>query len=306
MRAHQLGERRDLAGMVHADLEHGVFGARPAARERQRHAPVIVVGGGRGMRLAVGGEREAQRLLGAGLADRAGDGDDLGRASARARRGRDRARPSSTSSTSKQRRIGGKARALARARRRRAPAPAFSAASTKSWPSRFSPWMAKKASPLPSVRLSMEMPRHVGRQRAGFVRAHRRAAMASMCVQSAAHATFPCKRRGDRLVVGELQHAVADDLAGLVALAGDQQHVAFFQRGDAGADRLARGRRSRWRPARRPEWRRGCAAGFSLRGLSSVTMTRSAFSAAMRPMIGRLPASRSPPAPNTTMSLPLA
>ena len=54
MRAHQLGERRDLAGMVHADLEHGIFRVRRAARERQRHAPVIVVGGGRGMRFAVG------------------------------------------------------------------------------------------------------------------------------------------------------------------------------------------------------------------------------------------------------------
>ena len=36
------------------------------------------------MRLAVGGEREPQRLLGRGLADRAGDGDDFGlRAGAR-------------------------------------------------------------------------------------------------------------------------------------------------------------------------------------------------------------------------------
>ncbi len=33
-------------------------------------------------------------------------------------------------------------------------------------------------------------------------------------------------------------------------------------------------------------------------------MTRSAFSAAIAPIIGRLPASRSPPQPNTTISLP--
>ena len=46
------------------------------------------------------------------------------------------------------------------------------------------------------------------------------------------------------------------------------------------------------------------AAGSSLRGLSSVTITRSAFSAAIAPIIGRLPGSRSPPQPNTTTSLP--
>ena len=53
LRAHQAGERLDLAGMVHADLEHGVARALRAARERQRHAPMIVVGGDRGMGLAV-------------------------------------------------------------------------------------------------------------------------------------------------------------------------------------------------------------------------------------------------------------
>ena len=46
------------------------------------------------------------------------------------------------------------------------------------------------------------------------------------------------------------------------------------------------------------------AAGSSERGLSSVTMTRSARRAATSPMSGRFPASRSPPQPNTTMRLP--
>ena len=41
------------------------------------------------------------------------------------------------------------------------------------------------------------------------------------------------------------------------------------------------------------------AAGSSDRGLSSVTITMSAFSAAMAPIRGRLPRSRSPPHPNT-------
>ena len=41
-------------------------------------------------------------------------------------------------------------------------------------------------------------------------------------------------------------------------------------------------------------------AGFSLRGLSSVTMARSALAMATLPISGRLPLSRSPPQPNTT------
>ena len=51
---------------------------------------------------------------------------------------------------------------------------------------------------------------------------------------------------------------------------------------DAGARSPRPGRRSRARRARRPGSRRGWRPGFSLRGLSSVTMTTSAFSTAMR------------------------
>ena len=46
------------------------------------------------------------------------------------------------------------------------------------------------------------------------------------------------------------------------------------------------------------------AAGSSVRGLSSVTTSTSASRAAISPMIGRLPGSRSPPAPITTISRP--
>ncbi len=46
------------------------------------------------------------------------------------------------------------------------------------------------------------------------------------------------------------------------------------------------------------------ASGFSVRGLSLVTMATSANRAATAPISGRLPGSRSPPAPNTTMSRP--
>ena len=44
VRAHQLRQRRDLAGVVHADLEHAVARVGRHARQRQRHAPVVVEG----------------------------------------------------------------------------------------------------------------------------------------------------------------------------------------------------------------------------------------------------------------------
>ncbi len=42
VRPHQLHQRRDLAGVVHADLEHAVLRLARQARQHQRHAPVIV------------------------------------------------------------------------------------------------------------------------------------------------------------------------------------------------------------------------------------------------------------------------
>ncbi len=131
------------------------------------------------------------------------------------------------------------------------------------------------------------------------------AAIASAVHSARSHATLPPSAAATAVVVGERQYPVADDLAGFVALAGDQQHVAGLQLRDGVADRLAAvadldGAGRRARIAAR------IAAGFSLRGLSSVTMTRSAFSAAIAPMSGRLPGSRSPPAPNTTTSRPVA
>ena len=161
-----LRQRRDLARMVHADLEHAERRASRHQRERQRHAPVIVVGGGRRMRLALLAEHEPQRFLGAGLADRAGDRDDLRAANARARPARDRSAPPSTSSTTSSGASFGIAARLSRATTA-SPAPAFSAASTKSCPSRFSPWMAKNASPgLMRARVDRQA-RHVARQIAG-------------------------------------------------------------------------------------------------------------------------------------------
>ena len=134
MRPHHLDQRLDLARMVHADLEHGKARCGRAARQRQRHAPMIVEGRGRGMGLALRRQHAAQRFLGRGLADRAGDGDHLplqprarGAARDRARRRARRRRSSSGASAANLSRCARSTTASA--------APAFSAAATKSWPS---------------------------------------------------------------------------------------------------------------------------------------------------------------------------
>ena len=75
LRAHELRQRADFAGMVHAHFENRVTRRHRAARERERHAPVIVVGRGRSMRRTLARQHELERFLGAGLADRAGDAD---------------------------------------------------------------------------------------------------------------------------------------------------------------------------------------------------------------------------------------
>jgi hypothetical protein len=77
MRPRHPHERRDLAGVIHADLDHRVTRRRREARQRQRHAPMIVVGRGGSVRLAARREREAQHLLDTRLADRAGHSDDF-------------------------------------------------------------------------------------------------------------------------------------------------------------------------------------------------------------------------------------
>ena len=70
------GQRLDLAGMVHADLEHAVARFARQAGQADGHADMVVERGraGRGRRL--GRQHGAQRILGAGLADRAGDAGD--------------------------------------------------------------------------------------------------------------------------------------------------------------------------------------------------------------------------------------
>src|SRR5262249_17493426 len=92
MRTYHPGQRLDLASMVHAHFEHRKSRRGWTARERQRPAPMIVVGSNRGMGLATCRKRKTQGLLGAGLADRSGDADDFA-SQADARSAGERAQP---------------------------------------------------------------------------------------------------------------------------------------------------------------------------------------------------------------------
>ena len=236
------------------------------------------------------------------LPTRAGDGDDARRRCARRAAGPSAPMASSTSGTATSSGPPPRTRRRVPRATTAAAAPFASAAATKSWPSRASPLMAKNSRPAASVRVSMETP--VTRRQALAAPAPPVAA-AQICPVGPQRLSVMRRRRlrerprRDRLVVGERQVPVADDLAGLVALAGDEQHVARLQLATAGADRLGRGRRSRARPAPPARISARIAAGSSVRGLSSVTMTTSACRAAISPMIGRLPRSRSPPQPKT-------
>ena len=78
MRAHELHQRGDLAGMVHADLEHAELGFGRHARQHQRHTPLIVETLDRGMRRAGARQNRPDRFLGGGLADAAGNRRDFG------------------------------------------------------------------------------------------------------------------------------------------------------------------------------------------------------------------------------------
>ena len=110
------------------------------------------------------------------------------------------------------------------------------------------------------------------------------------------------------LAVVERQLDARDLLALLVALAGDHDDVARRARSPI-ARSIARApveldlERARSAPARISSM---IARGSSLRGLSDVTIARSASSAATAPISGRLPRSRSPPQPKTQISRPSA
>ena len=56
--------------------------------------------------------------------------------------------------------------------------------------------------------------------------------------QSSAHALAALQCLAHFVVVGERQHLVADELPGLVTLAGDDEDIAGAEHADTGGDRL--------------------------------------------------------------------
>ena len=71
MRTHLRRQWRDFTGMVHSNLEDAVTCRTRHPRQRQRHAPHIVIGRGRHMRRALQRKQMPQRLFGTGLSNAA-------------------------------------------------------------------------------------------------------------------------------------------------------------------------------------------------------------------------------------------
>ncbi len=253
---------------------------------------MIVVGRVGRVRRPRGAQYRAQHFLGRGLADAAGHRDHAAREAGagetrRARAGRPACRPPAAACVARQpsgrdapaprRRRGRAPRRHDRARRRSRPAAprtdrpaaACGCRSRRRWrrSRRCVPSGLRQFGGRPQ-RLTRHLP-------VGAPRSHRRTAA-----------------RG------------ADDLALLVALAGDHQHVAGAQTRPAPAAIAASRPADLQRARAAGQHAARMVAGSSLRGLSSVTMARSARRAAASPISGRLPGSRSPPAPNTTCSRP--
>ena len=288
VRAHQPRQRVDLAGMVHAHLEHAALRVARHARQRQRHAPMVVEAAGRGDGAALALERALQRLLGSGLADAAGDADDLRRrCAARA------ARPSASSAVMRiaddqQRRVRATPGGSAPPAPRRRP---WRARRRRNRGRRNSVRRARRRDRRRATRAAVD--RDAARGPVARVRAPPVAAAASAEVQSG---VMPARLPSSATASRARRHRRRDGSSPptiwplLVALAGDQQHVAGLQHREAArmasravAD-LARARGSAARMARR------ITAGSSLRGLSSVTMTTSARPrgdlAHLRPLAG--------------------
>ncbi len=102
--------------------------------------------------------------------------------------------------------------------------------------------MAKNASPGPTERLSIESP-EIACGSAPWRCARIAVAIASVVHSAGALMADSCgeflQSRSDRLMIAELDHPVADNLAGFMALAGNQQDIAGVQIGDGTVDRLA-------------------------------------------------------------------
>ncbi len=229
------GQRRDLARVVHADLEHAEGAVGRHARQRQRHAPVVVVGLLGRVRRPRQAQAVAQHLLGAGLADAAGDGNDAPVAAG--------ARGAADAFQRPQR--------IVDAQQRAAGVAAVHIAARHD--GRGRPGLEGSWHELVPVARILQGDEHVAGLEAARVDGEAGDGAARAChrlrrapqppgqpIATGAQPSDRGLRQGGahRLVIRERQHGRADDLPGLVALAGDQQHVALAEQARAGADRL--------------------------------------------------------------------
>ena len=294
--------------MVHAELEHAVGRLARHARQRQRHAPVIVEAAGRGESRPAGAERQPQRLLGAGLADAAGDARRCARCCGRAQTGRAPSSAASVSPTRSKRRI--RRRAADSAVDQRRGRAAFERRRRRNRGRHDSgPRSATKRSPGAS-RCGCRSRR---RSRAPIDGAacRRSPRTASAAVHSAVtsrSAATHASAAGDlarNLGVVERQRLAADDLAALVALAGDAparspgraSAIAVAIAPRAVADLDGAGARGEDRAADR-------GRVFAARIVVGDDDAVGEHARRCAPISGRLPGSRSPPQPNTTTSRP--
>ena len=258
----------------------------------------------------------AQHLLGAGLADRAGDRRPPARGTAPAPRA-----PSARSACEhvghhQQRRVRRHALGPARDQRRGgapAPAPRRRIVAVARGGERDEEIARPQACGCRSRRRrpsSRAVPRRaaVGRSPPRFARRRAGRGAAGVARTPGRSCAEPVERghRDARLLeVVEGQHVLADrpGRSRGPCRRSAARRPAAARRPRSGSPR--RGRRSRSPRARRRSTAARIAAGSSVRGLSSVTKTTSAAAAAAAPISGRLPRSRSPPAPKTTSSRPM-
>ena len=208
------------------------------------------------------------------------------------------------------------------------PAPLRSASSTKAAPSNRSPRIATKKSPGASVRESIET-RPIGvaaspetsRPAAAVARIPAVSDTGGHCRHETREPRALRERRARDLNVVERQRPLADHLVFLVPFSGNEHEIAGACLADGVLDRqLAvhdRHADRRLRPWPLAPARSGgstmprlmssmICSGFSDRGLSEVTTTRSLRRAATAPISGRFVLSRSPPQPNTVITRPEA
>ena len=77
MRLHHKAQRGDFARVVHTNLKNSELRDSGHARQGQRHAPMVVVAGNRGMGASLILQHSFQHFFGGGLANRSGDGNHL-------------------------------------------------------------------------------------------------------------------------------------------------------------------------------------------------------------------------------------